>query len=91
MDDYASYEYVELADRYNNSEVPNIDINTNIDTLISSKFKTSNNVIDYSKFISINKDGYVVPVKKYVIEMTWEMQKENEMKSDYKFKKADKK
>jgi hypothetical protein len=91
MDDYASYEYVELADRYNNAEVPNIDINTNIDILITNKFKTSNNIIDYSKFISINKDGYVVPVKKYVIEMTWEMQKESDIKSDYKFKKSVKK
>ena len=89
MDDYTSCSYVELANRYINTVLPEVD-NDMIQGMITNKFKNSIIPdINYDKFISINSDGYIVPVKKYIIEMTWEMYNKSLLKQFNK--KSDKK
>jgi hypothetical protein len=75
MDDYTNYEYVELNDRYNNSDLPEYIGNEHMtQNMITNHFKTSIiPELNYDNFVAINSDGYVVPVKRWIIEMTWEM------------------
>jgi hypothetical protein len=73
MDDYMDCCYVDTHNRYNNSIVPITETNVSTSLAIISAFKSVDISINYDNFKSIDNNGYVVPVKKWLIEMTWEM------------------
>ena len=79
MDDYVDSVFVETDNRYNNNDLPNY-IHGNMSTteVIKSRFKqcVHENImgtINYDMFQSIDKEGNIIPLKKWIIEMTWEL------------------
>lgn len=73
MDDYTDCCYVDTNNRYNNSIVPMTETNVSTTLAIISAFKSVDISINYDNFKAIDSNGFVVPVKKWLIEMTWEM------------------
>lgn len=73
MDDYMDCSYVDTNNRYNNSIVPITETNVSTTVTIISAFKSVDISINYDNFKAIDNHGFVVPVKKWLIEMTWEM------------------
>ena len=74
IDDYTECNYVDTVDRYKNTELPGpLNGNFSTSTIIQSTFKTIKfDDINYDTFKAIDTTGMVVPVKKYIIEYTWD-------------------
>jgi len=81
IDSYTDSVYVDTTDRYNDTPLtPLTDITTSMTHVIIHKFKSVDiKDINYNNFVAINKEGYPVPVKKWIISYTWDL-----FNSDYK-------
>ena len=81
MDEFIDSVYVETTNRYNDSDLPKQFISDESITLeIIKRFNSIGfKEFNFDIFTSINKDGYVVPVKKWIISTVWEL-----YSSDYK-------
>jgi hypothetical protein len=74
MDDYIIYSYVETENRYKNTDLSVVLHNSPTTYMINQKFNIPNNItklvtINYDMLQSIDKDGNVVPIQKWVIDM----------------------
>jgi hypothetical protein len=75
-DHYINYKYVETNNRYNNSNIgiPLYQIASKITDIIIKKFKCiCNNEINYDKFQTIDSNGHINILKKYIILTTYEL------------------
>lgn len=75
IDNYTDSIYVDTTDRYSDKPLtPLIDFTTSMTHVIVQKFKSVDiKEINYDSFVAINKDGYPVPVKKWIISYTWDL------------------
>ncbi len=83
MEEYVDSVYVDTTNRYNDSSLPAtlselsskpVDDKNYPKNLYQDRFgSTVVNQIDYNSLQSIDANGYVVPLKKWVIPMTWEL------------------
>jgi len=87
MDSYIDTMYVETSNRYNDTDLPKQIISTDsISAEIIKKFDSINfKEFNFDNFTSIDKDGYIVPLKKWIISTVWEL-----YSNDYKPKYIDK-
>ena len=85
MDSYIDTMYVETTNRYNDSDLPKQYPNTNLGITVEI-IKRFNSVefkeLNFDNFVSIDKDGYIVPLKKWIISTVWELYSNN-YKSKY--------
>jgi hypothetical protein len=68
--------FVDTSNRYSNiRDYPNVYNNVkNTNLYIQQKFKSlSMNEINWNNFESIDKNGYIVPLKKWIIAFTWDI------------------
>jgi hypothetical protein len=70
-DEYADSFYVDTSNRYNNFILPQTisEYNKNI----RNNFNHEENIINYDSLTAISSCGSVVPLKKYVIKLTWKI------------------
>jgi hypothetical protein len=83
MDEYIDSVYVDTTNRYNDSALPVTLNGSGMGTTqsIVDKFKSIDiKKFNFDKFTSIDKNGYVVPVKRWIINSVWEV-----FNSEYKF------
>ena len=83
MDEYIDSVYVDTTNRYNDSALPVTLNGSGMGTTqsIVDKFKSIDiKEFNFDKFTSIDKNGYVVPVKRWIINSVWEV-----FNSEYKF------
>lgn len=83
MEEYVDSVYVDTSNRYNDSSLPSTlaelstkptDDKNYPKNLYQDRFgSTIVNQIDYNSLQSIDANGYIVPLKKWVIPMTWEV------------------
>jgi hypothetical protein len=76
MESYVNNMFVDTTNRYNDDAINPIvfdNVNT-MTTHIQTKFKSVDiKELNYESFVSIDKDGYIVPVKKWIIGSTWDI------------------
>jgi hypothetical protein len=84
MDDFIDTVYVETSNRYNDSELPR-QINSE-DSITLEIIRRFNSIgfkeFNFDIFTSIDKDGYIIPLKKWIISTIWELYS-NDYKSKY--------
>lgn len=68
MDDYIDCDYVDTNNRYNNMETTVL-LNQHSETL----FNSHETKINYDIFQAIDRNGNIIPVKKWIIDFTWEI------------------
>ncbi len=74
MDEYTESMFVETSNRYNDSQLPQTLLNSTITTtqMVINKMKSLDiKQINYDKFTSINHDGNIIPLQKWIISNTW--------------------
>ena len=69
-DEYINSLYVDTIDRYNNFILPQTlsEYNIQVQDIINNK---EQNKINYNSLTAISTTGCIVPLKKYVINLTW--------------------
>ncbi len=80
MDEYTESMFVETSNRYNDSQLPQTLLNSTITTtqMIINKMKSLDiKQINYDKFMSINRDGNIIPLQKWIISNTWNIYESN--------------
>ena len=89
MDLYVNTMFVDTTNRYSNTIVtPTIyNKDTNMANYIQKKFNSVEiKEINWDKFVSIDKYGYIVPLKKWIISSTWDIYiseyKQSELKNE---------
>ena len=79
MDEYLESNYVDTTNRYNNLELPNTLIEDKISKInvknTCNQIQSTHQIIDDLQ--AINQDGYIIPLKKWVINMSWELVNSN--------------
>lgn len=76
MDSFDNVMFVDTTNRYNDTTATPItyDNSKGMGCYIQEKFKSvSIKEINWDSFTSIDKDGYIVPLKKWVIASTWDI------------------
>lgn len=83
MDNYIDAMYVETSNRYNDSDLPKqLNTDDSITLEIIKKFDSIGfKEFNFDNFTSIDKDGCVIPLKKWIISTVWEL-----YSNDYKSK-----
>jgi hypothetical protein len=73
MDDYIDCDYVDTNNRYNNMETAVL-LNQHSETskVIATLFNSHETKINYDNFQAIDRNGNIIPVKKWIIDFTWE-------------------
>ena len=76
-DDYNDAMYVDTTERYRAGGLPQTVcdyVKQNNKSVIQERFNSIEiNKIDYDSLISIDSNGYIVPFKSYVINLTWDL------------------
>ena len=79
MDDFVDTVFVDTTNRYIDNNVNSTNFSKSISVVIQEKFNSfPNREIYYDQFISIDKNGFIVPLKKWIIDYTWKIY-ENEI------------
>jgi hypothetical protein len=79
--------FVDTTNRYNDSTVTptQYDNNLGMSYYVEEKFKSVRiKEINWDGFVSIDKDGYIVPLKKWVIASTWDIYNSEYKKLEFK-------
>ncbi len=74
MDSYIDAMYVETSNRYNDSDLPMKCEDKSMSEMIKQKFGSVNfDEFNFDTFSAIDKQGYIVPLKKWIIPTVWEL------------------
>lgn len=87
MDSFVNAMFVDTANRYNDSTATPMSFDNNKGMSIYTQEKFNSipiKEINWDSFVSIDREGYIVPLKKWVIASTWDIYNSEYKKNEFK-------